>query len=172
MSKHLIIRIFIYAGFIIAVLLGLTGQWESGQLVLNHFVAFSWELVKMLALVFILIGLFDVWVPRDMIENHLGDAKNAIAYLWALLLAMTTVGGLFVALPIAQSLEGKGASKPVVLTYLTGATIVRLPMTIFEITFIGIKFTTVRWTIAIILTILTSFLLSYMTKDEKLFTNQ
>ena len=50
-----------------------------------------------------------------MIENHLGDAKNAIAYLWALLLAMTTVGGLFVALPIAQSLEGKGASKPVVL---------------------------------------------------------
>ena len=172
MKKDLVIRMLVYGIFVIVVIIGLAGDWDTGKSVLGHFGSFSYELIRMLPFVFILVGLFDVWVPREMIEKHLGDASKGIAYVWALFLAMTTVGGLFVALPIAQSLENKGASKTVVLTYLTGATVVRLPMTIFEMTFLGVKFTAIRWAVAIALTIASSFLMSGLTGEKKLFEGE
>jgi uncharacterized membrane protein YraQ (UPF0718 family) len=144
-------------------------EYKPGQNAAVHFLSFAGELAKILPVVFVLVGLFEVWVPRKTIEKHLGSARSIRAYIWVLILAMTTIGGLFVALPIAQSLEGKGASKPVVFTYLTGATIVRLPMTIFEATFLGIKFTAVRWMVAIGLTLLSSFMLSRAKGQEPIF---
>jgi len=167
--KKRIFRGIVYIVFIAVIIFGTFGNWSVGHDATKHFVSFSSELLKIIPVVFILVGLFEVWVPRETIEKHLGDAKNIMAYIWVLLLAMTTIGGLFVALPIAESLENKGASKPVVLTYLTGATVVRLPMTIFEATFLGLKFTMVRWSSAIVLTIVTSFILSALSGNAPLF---
>lgn len=158
-----------YTVFVLTVSLGLMMDFPLGVSIGMHFKSFALELLKIMPPVFVLVGLFEVWVPRAVIERHLGDAKHFMAYIWVLLLAMTTIGGLFVAFPVAQSLEGKGASKPVVLTYLTGATIVRLPMTIFEATFLGLRFTVVRWTCALVLTLVTSFILSRLTHSEPIF---
>jgi len=167
--KKRIFRGIVYIAFIAVMIYGFFGDWSLGHDATKHFLSFSSELLKIIPVVFILVGLFEVWVPRETIEKHLGNAKNIRAYIWVLLLAMTTIGGLFVALPIAETLEHKGASKPVVLTYLTGATVVRLPMTIFEATFLGLKFTMIRWSSAIVLTIVTSFILSALSGKDPLF---
>jgi uncharacterized membrane protein YraQ (UPF0718 family) len=80
-------------------------------------------------------------------------------YLWGIILAATTVGGLFVALPVAHALYKKGARPSALYTYLSGATVFRIPMILFEASFMGMKFTIIRMAIALPLIILTSMLL-------------
>ncbi len=82
-----------------------------------------------------------------------------------MLLAGTTVGGLYVAFPVAYSLYSKGAKLSVIFTYLGAAAICRVPMTIFEASFMGIKFTAIRLLVSLPLVIVTSVLLGdYLTK--------
>jgi len=80
-------------------------------------------------------------------------------------LAGTTVGGLYVAFPVAYSLYGKGADLGVIFTYIAASAICRIPMTIFEASFLGIKFSIIRLFVSIPLVILSSMLLGrYLTK--------
>ena len=76
-----------------------------------------------------------------------------------MLLASTTVGGLYVAFPVAYSLHNKGAKLSVVFTYIGASAICRVPMTIFEASFMGIKFSAIRLLVSLPLVIISSILL-------------
>ncbi len=116
-------------------------------------------MLKVLPCAFILIGLFEVWVKKETVEKHLGEKSGAKGYLWGIILASTTVGGLYVAFPVAYSLYSKGAKLGVIFTYIGASAICRVPMTIFEASFLGIKFTAIRLLLAIPLVIISSMLL-------------
>jgi uncharacterized membrane protein YraQ (UPF0718 family) len=117
--------------------------------------------------VFVLIGLFQVWVKRELIEKHLGEGSGLIGYIWAILLAGTTVGGLYIAFPIAFSLYSKGAKLGVIFCFIGASAICRVPMAIFEASFLGIRFTVIRILVSIPLVIITSDLLGrYLEKSN------
>ena len=116
-------------------------NYNPGQDIFNKFLNFLMTMLKFLPAVFILIGLFETWVEREIIEDHLGEESNLLAYGWAILLAGTTVGGLYIAFPIAYAIYKKGASLRVVFTYVGAAAVARIPMTLFEASFVGLKFT-------------------------------
>jgi len=71
-------------------------------------------------------------------------------------LAGTTVGGLYVAFPVAYSLFKKGAKLSFIFTYIGASAICRVPMTIFESSFMGITFSLIRLIVSIPLVILSS----------------
>jgi uncharacterized membrane protein YraQ (UPF0718 family) len=123
------------------------------------FAKFLRDMLRVLPPVFILIGLFDVWVKRATVEKHLGQGAGVLSYVWALLLAATVVGGLHVAFPVAQALHAKGARLGVILAYLAGAAICRVPMTLFEASYLGWRFTLVRFGVSLPLVIASSALL-------------
>jgi len=100
--------------------------------------------------------LFEVWVKKEKVEKHLGRESGFIAYIWVILLAGTTVGGLYVAFPVAYSLYHKGAKLSVVFTYVGAAAICRIPIVIFEASFMGIKFSLIRLFVSIPLVIVSS----------------
>ena len=157
-----IVFISAYAIFIVVSLL--IGFNPGRQIGLN-FATFSIEMLKLLPCAFILIGLFQVWVKRETVEKHFGEESGIRGYLWGVLLGGTTVGGLYVAFPVAYSLYSKGAKLSVIFTYIGASAICRVPMTIFEASFLGIKFTTIRLLVSIPLVIVTSMLLgNYLTK--------
>ncbi len=131
-------------------------QFQPGMAIFHSFVSFSWSLIKVVPCAFIIIGLFDVWIKRETVEKHLGEGSKMLGYFWVFALAATTVGGLFVALPVAAALARKGARTGMLFTYLAAATITRVPMTIFEATFVGIKFTIIRFVVSLPLLILAS----------------
>jgi len=66
---------------------------------------------------------------------------------------------VYVAFPVACSLYRKGARLAVIFTYIGDAAICRIPLTIFEASFLGIKFTLTRLLVAVPLVILSSMLL-------------
>lgn len=144
----------------IVVLASLIFGFEPGIEMGKNLLTFTIHMMKVLPFAFILIGLFDVWVPRKTIEEKLGKEAGIKAHLTAIALAAPLAGGLYVSLPAAALLYEKGASLDVVLTFLGASTLVRIPMMIFEASFMGIKFTIVRLAVSLPLVILSSFVLS------------
>jgi uncharacterized membrane protein YraQ (UPF0718 family) len=70
---------------------------------------------------------------------------------------------------VAFSLYKKNARLSVIFTYL-GAAICRIPMTVFEASFLGIKFTLIRLLTSIPLIIISSiFLENYLKNREIIF---
>ncbi len=164
-NKHIkVLTVAIYFVFILgSFVIGFRPGKEMGY----NFISFSIVMLKLLPCAFILIGLFDVWVKKESVEKHLGRDAGMLSYVWIILLAGTTVGGLYVAFPVAYSLFKKGAKLSIIFTYIEASAICRVPMTIFEASFMGIKFSLIRLIVSIPLVILSSMWLgNYLEKEN------
>jgi len=149
LSTNQWIYIALFSGFLISIAISISLESATGTACGLAFWDVFIEMMKILPFAFILIALIEVWVSDKVIIKHLGKNSGYMAYLWALLLAGISVGGIFVGLPLAQSLQKKGASLSVIFAYLGFVGVVRIPMTIFEITFLGLPFTFARLAVAI-----------------------
>ena len=165
MKRNTVITILLIASYFVFLFVAWLTGFNPGQEIGRNFLSFAIDMLKILPGAFILIGLFEVWVRRETIERHLGEESGFRGYLWAILLSSATVGGLYLALPVAYALYRKGAKLSVIFTYLGAAAICRIPMAIFEASFLGIKFTAIRWLVSLPLVIITSILLgNYLTR--------
>lgn len=154
-----------FSAYALFVLVSFVVGFQPGRLIGLNFLDFSAYLLKILPCAFLLIGLFEVWVKPETVEKHLGEEAGFRGHIWAALLAGTTVGGIYVAFPVAYSLLRKGAGLGVVFTYMGAAAICRVPMTIFEASFLGIRFSIIRLCVSLPLVVLTSiFLGNYLSK--------
>jgi uncharacterized membrane protein YraQ (UPF0718 family) len=152
-----------------AVVLGVSFlfDYEPGIRAGQEFYDVIIEMLKILPCAFILIALFEQWVKQETVIRHLGNDSGVRGYLWALLLGSMTVGGLYVAFPLAYTLRKKGASLKVVFSFLGFAGVCRIPMTLFEVSFLGLKFTLIRLTVAIFLMLITGIILgSFLEKRD------
>jgi len=164
-KQNSVIRIIIISSYVTFLVVSWMFGFNPGKEISYNFGSFSLEMLKILPCAFILIGLFEVWVKRETVAKHFGEGSGIRGYLWGVLLASTTVGGLYVAFPVAYSLYNKGAKLSVIFTYIGASAICRVPMTIFEASFMGIKFSAIRLFVALPLVIMTSILLgNYLTK--------
>jgi len=136
--------------------------------VFANFYSFFLTMLKFIPAVFILIGLFEVWIDQDLIEKHLGKDSGFLAYFWVLILASTTVGGLYVAFPVASALYKKGASPRIIFSYIGTAAICRIPMTLFEASYVGFSFTAIRWLVSIPLVVISSILMEKFISEKDL----
>jgi len=153
------IRIVGISCYILFLVASFLFGFKPGEEIGHNFVSFSVDMLKLLPCAFILIGLFEVWVKRETVERHFGEGSGIRGYVWAVLLAATTVGGLYVAFPVGYSLHSKGAKLSVIFTYIGASGICRVPMAIFEASFLGIKFTTIRLLVSLPLVIAASIVL-------------
>jgi len=147
------------AVYIAFVVLSFVYGYAPGKTIGHNFISFSIAMLKILPCAFILIGLFEVWIKKETIEKHLGRESGISAYFWGILLAGTTVGGLYVSFPVAYSLYNKGAKLGMIFAYIASSAICRVPMTIFEASFMGIKFSIIRIAVSLPLVIVSSMLL-------------
>ena len=165
LKKHFFIACV--AVFALGIALSFIFNVPMGKSIATFFGANLWEMLKIIPAAFVLIALFDVWVKREHVESRLGTTGGMKAHLWALLLAGLSVGGVYVAYPLARSLRKKGASLTTIFVYLGLSSVCRIPMLMFEMTFLGVKFTIVRLVVAIPLVILLGVLLGkYLQKRD------
>jgi len=160
-------KYWLVIGFIIFIIGSFSLDYQTGIDIYSDFTDFAVTMVKFVPLVFLLIGLFEVWVDRETIEENLGQKSGPLAFLWAILLSGTAVGGLYVAFPVAHSLYNKGARLAIIFSYLGAAAVARVPMTLFEVSFLGIKFSIIRLIISIPLIIISSIGLERYLSDRE-----
>ena len=160
------INILLIVLFLIFIMISYGIGFEKGKETGQAFFDVLMEMLKILPCAFILIGLFEVWVDRETIIRHLGDNSGVKGYFWVMLLAGFSIGGLYVAFPLAQTLHKKGASLKVIFAYLGFAGIFRIPMTIFELSFLGIPFTLVRLMVTAPLFLVTGIIMGTILKKR------
>ena len=172
MKRSSISRIVVIAGYAVFLIASFVWGFGLGKEIGYNFTFFAMDMLKILPVAFILIGLFEVWVKRETVVKHLGEGSSIRGYIWAILLAGTAVGGVYVAFPVAYSLYSKGAKLSVIFTYIGAAAICRVPMAIFETSFLGIKFTAIRLLVSLPLVIISSMLLGdYLAKRNYAITD-
>jgi len=114
------------------------------SIVKNNFLGFMKEMFLALPVMFVLVGLFDVWVSEEKVQKHIGNASGGKGVLLVISLAFMQAGPLYAAFPIAYILRKKGTSAINIFIYLGASSIAKIPMVTFEIAFLGLKFSLLR----------------------------
>jgi len=158
--------------FIPALVLGaalgsVVGKYDHGIALWTNLWQYLKTMLLLLPPVFVLIGLFEVWVKQETIEKHFGESHGISAWFWLIILSSTTIGGLYVSLPLAYSLYKKGTRLRLVYGFLGFSTICRIPMTFFEASFLGLKFTLIRYAVSLPLVILSAMILEKSAKNKQ-----
>ena len=155
MGKKVLPALILTAVFLLFLGISFLTGFTPGLEMQKNFFDFTREMLLILPCAFVLIGLFEAWVKKETVEKHLGREAGFMSYVWALVLGGCTLGPMIVALPVYH----KGAKLSVVFTYLGAAAICRIPMTIFEASFMGVAFTLVRYAVSLPLVVFSSMLL-------------
>jgi len=137
------------------------------EIVKYNFTDFFIEMISFLPFLFILIGLFDVWISKETVAKHVGEYSGVKGTLIVILLATLQAGPLYGAFPVAHLLWKKGCSIRNVFIYLGAFTALKLPMVTFEISFLGLKFSLLRTIISIPVFVTIGFLMERYIKGKQ-----
>lgn len=94
--------------------------------------------------VMVLLGLFNEWVPDDVVVRYLGQGSGLSGLGLAIVLGSTPTGPLYVALPIAADLVEKNARMANIVVFLTAWACLKLPQELVELQFLGWHFMALR----------------------------
>jgi len=111
---------------------------------LTHSAQFLWEIALIVPTVTVLMGLFDIWVPRALVEAHAGPSSGFRGVLLAMLLGTAAAGPIYAAFPVALSLRQKGARYANVVIFLGTWASIKIPMVLVETRFLGLRFAMLR----------------------------
>ncbi len=154
--------------FIVFVSFSYYYKYNTGVSIFEHnFWGFIKEMIIALPVMFILVGLFDVWVSKEKVQKHIGEASGIRGIMLIMLLAFLQAGPLYAAFPVVYILWKKGTSSRNIFIYLSSASIAKIPMLAFEIGFLGIKFSILRIIISIPIFIILGILMGkYFDKNK------
>ena len=136
-----------YRGFIIVlttVLILTVINRELGTNTLGIAVYSFREMIFILPPVFILLGLLDVWVPRDTMVKYMGEGSGLKGILLAFLIGSAAAGPLYGAFPVAAVFMKKGVKFSNVLIFIGAWSTTKIPMFLFEVASMGRVFAVTR----------------------------
>lgn len=165
--KKFKVDVFILLCFGAFILVAYTYKINSGIQISHNFWNFLIEMISVIPLMFILIGLFDVWFPKEMVQKHIGKDSGFLGIFWVILLAMLQAGPLYGAFPVALMLWKKGSSIKNIFIYLGAFSTLKIPMLAFEIGFLGLKFSLLRSIISLPVFIVIGYLMEYLLKNKE-----
>lgn len=103
------------------------------------------EMLTILPPIFVLMGLMDVWIPKQTMMKYMGRGAGFRGGLIAFLLGSFSAGPLYAAFPMAAMFLKKGVSLTNVFLFIGAWSTTKIPMMMFEITQLGPKFALLRF---------------------------
>ena len=147
--------IFLGITLIIAVIL-LSYFPDKREIVTTTSLEFFIEMIWILPAVMVLMGLFRVWVSKEMVIKYLGSTSGIKGFFLAILFGALPTGPLYVAFPMAAALIKKGARISNIIIFLSAWACIKIPQEMVELQFLGPKFMVLR----LILTIIFVFIMA------------
>ncbi len=132
------------AVYAVLTVVSFTIGFNPGKTVFTNFTQSFVEMITFVPFLFIIVGLFDVWVPKERIQRHIGQESGVKGIVLVILLAMLQAGPLYGAFPVAYMLYKKGASVRNIFIYLGAFSSMKIPMLGIEIGYLGIEFSLAR----------------------------
>lgn len=130
------------------------------------------EVLMILPPVMVLMGLMEVWLPRRMVEKHLGADAGLLGAAVAMMLGTAAAGPLYAAFPVAVSLLNKGARLANIVIFLGTWATIKIPMIMMEAGFINLRFALLRLVFTIPCIVATGYLMERFIPVQSLPRNQ
>ncbi len=125
------------------------------------------EMILVIPPIFVLLGLMDIWVPKETMTRYMGEGSGVKGTLLAIFIGSAAAGPLYGAFPIAAVFMKKGVSFFNVLVFIGAWSTTKIPMFLFEMSSLGAKFAVTRLLVDLPGIILIAWIIKMMTsKDE------
>ena len=126
------------------------------------------EMLLVLPPIFIMLGLLDVWVPRETMVRFMGQGSGLRGAALAVLLGSAAAGPLYAAFPVAAIFMKKGASFFNVVMFLGAWSTTKIPMLLFELASMGPLFTLTRLGMSLVGITLIALIVNRVTGKEEI----
>lgn len=137
---------------------------KSAEITVYQFI----QMLFVIPPVFILLGLLDVWVPRDTMVKYMGEDSGLKGVVLAFMIGSFAAGPLYGAFPVAAVFMKKGVKFSNLMIFIGAWSTTKIPMLMFEIRYLGLSFTLTRLIVDILGIILIAVILSKLiSADEK-----
>ena len=152
--------------FLILFIYGILGisSPETANKSFDVLLSYLGEMIFIIPPVFILMGLMEVWIPKDKIENLLGKESGIKGIIISFLLGTLPTGPLYVAFPMTASLLKKGASVSNMIVFLGSWATLKVPQLLVEVEFLGVPFMVLRFVLTFIMLILMGTFMQFTLK--------
>lgn len=141
---------------------------EMGMNSLKNSIYYIKEMIMIMPVVFIMTALLDTWVPKEKIIKYLGQDAKTKGVILSLLLGSISAGPIYAAFPLCVMLHKKGASVRNLVIILSSWAVIKVPMLLNELKFLGFQFMAVRWFLTVIAIIIFSWMTAIIVKDKDL----
>jgi uncharacterized membrane protein YraQ (UPF0718 family) len=151
----------VFLPVLLVVIIDLVGWWiapDTFSVVARNSWEYLREAIVILIPVAVMMGLFEVWIPKSLIAQYLGHASGWQGVALAFLFGTLPTGPIYVAFPIASMLLQKGARPLNVVILLNTWAALKIPQLMVETQFLGTKFMLVR----LALTVPSAFLIGWL----------
>ena len=126
------------------------------------------EMLLVIPPIFVILGLLDVWVPRQRMIKFMGDGSGLKGMAFAFVLGSAAAGPLYGAFPVAQVLLKKGASFRNVFILLGAWSTTKIPMLLFEFSNMGPRFAGTRMTVDVVGIVLIALVMErFLTNEDR-----
>ena len=126
------------------------------------------EMLFVIPPVFVLLGLLDVWVPKETMVKYMGEDSGLVGIILAILIGSAAAGPLYGAFPVAAVFMKKGVKFSNILIFIGAWSTTKIPMFLFEMAALGTKFALTRMLVDIPGVIIIAYLLSKMVSKEEI----
>lgn len=160
-----------YSIFIIAILfIGLTFLFDKtlGLKAIGTIRSSAKEMLLILPPVFILLGLLDVWVPRDTMVKYMGEGSGLKGPILAFIIGSSAAGPLYVVFPIAIAFMRKDVKFFNILILIGAWSTTKIPMLLFEYSSLGGLFMFTRLSMNIPVVVVMALIINKVFKKDQI----
>ena len=154
-QKREMIRDWVLLGIILIIAIILLSIFpDRKEPVINTLWDYFAEMMLILPAVMVILGLFAVWVSKEIVIKHLGKASGIKGIFLAIILGALPTGPLYIAFPMASILLKKGARISNIVIFLSSWACIKMPQEMVELQFLGLRFMLLRLLLTIIFIII------------------
>jgi uncharacterized membrane protein YraQ (UPF0718 family) len=126
------------------------------------------EMILVIPPIFVLLGLLDIWVPKETMVKYMGENSGIKGMLLAIFIGSAAAGPLYGAFPVAAVFMKKGVKFSNVIIFLGAWSTTKIPMFLFEMASLGTEFAVSRLVIDILGIIIMSRIVSSVIPKEEI----
>ncbi len=126
------------------------------------------QMLQVLPPIMIILGLMDVWIPREYFLKYMGEDSGIKGILIAFVISFFAAGPMYAAFPFTAVLLKKGVKFSNIIIFLNSWCVTKASTLLFEISALGYKFTLIRLIINIPGIIIMGYLVDYLLNNKKL----
>jgi uncharacterized membrane protein YraQ (UPF0718 family) len=164
-----LIRRYLFFIIVLIVTVGITlVDFQSGNSISKiAFDSFK-QMISVLPPIMLLLGLLDIWVPRETMIKYMGRDSGIKGILLAILFGSVAAGPLYAAFPVTAVFIKKGVRFSNVMIFIGAWCTTKIPTLLFEISALGYKYTFTRMLANLPFIIIIGYIIEWILKKEDL----